>query len=251
MKTKKQFTSALFCTLLIASCGEKVTNAPQTSEHNRAPAAEAKPDPRVARRAAPGLTAAQAALRRAQIANVDYRISVTLDDKSNHFSGRVIAETEIARPLQQPLTVDFTGGEVQSVSINGQTIPVQYNGYFITIDADKLKPGPNSIAIEYTHPYSTDGSGLHRFKDPQDGAVYLYTHFEPYKANRFAPLFYQPDLKASYTVDVKTPADWRVVTATREEKVETLADGRRHWHFPASKKFSTYIFPLRAGPFVA
>ncbi|MFC6633364.1 aminopeptidase N [Microbulbifer taiwanensis] len=250
MSTTRKIATALLCTALIASCGDKTPPSEKATKKEAAETVKAQKVPRVSRPDAPGLTAATAALRRLQIADVDYRISVVLDSESDSFSGRVVAETEIARPLQQALTIDFSGGEVQSVSVNGQEIPIQYNGYFVTIEPGQLNVGPNTIAIDYTHPYSSDGSGLHRFQDPQDGNVYLYTHFEPYKANRFAPLFDQPDLKASYTVDVKAPADWQVVTATRENNIETLPDGRKHWQFPASKKFSTYIFPLHAGPFV-
>ncbi|SHF92139.1 aminopeptidase N [Microbulbifer donghaiensis] len=250
MKNFRKFAATLLCGTLLASCGPKTPPSDKPVETETAAPAKTEAVPRVARPDVPGLTAAYAALRKLQIADVDYKISLDLDSESESFSGRLIAETEIARPLQQALTIDFTGGEVQSVSVNGQEIPFEYNGYFIRIAPEQLQLGPNSIAVDYTHPYSTDGSGLHRFKDPQDGNVYLYTHFEPYKANRFAPMFDQPDLKASYTIDVKAPADWQVVTTTREDNIEDLADGRKHWHFPATKKFSTYILPLHAGPFV-
>ena len=246
------FAATLLCTAIVASCGDKTPPPQQVSEVTKPPAqteAVARVE-RVERADKAGLTAEYAALRKQQIADVDYQISVDLDNTSKSFSGRVIANTKIARPLQQPLTIDFTGGDVKAVSVGGQDIPFEYNGYFISIAPEQLLQGDNQIAIDYTHPYSSDGSGLHRFEDPQDGSVYLYTHFEPYKANRFAPLFDQPDLKASYTIDVKAPADWHVVTSSREEKIDELADGRKHWHFPATKKFSTYILPLHAGPFV-
>ncbi|SEA11383.1 aminopeptidase N [Microbulbifer marinus] len=250
MRYSNFITTALLCGALLGGCGDKTPPSDKPAHTETAAPAKVEAVPRVARPDEPGLTAAYAALRKLQIANVDYKISVELDSKSSSFEGRVVAKTEIARPLQQALTIDFTGGEVHSVSVDGQEIPFEYNGYFIRIAPEQLQLGPNTIAVDYSHPYSTDGSGLHRFEDPQDGNVYLYTHFEPYKANRFAPLFDQPDLKASYTIDVKAPADWHVVTSTREEKIEDLADGRKHWQFPATKKFSTYILPLHAGPFV-
>ncbi|WP_308365353.1 MULTISPECIES: aminopeptidase N [unclassified Microbulbifer] len=233
---------------LLAGCGEETRNTAKLSATS--PAAAPETTPKIERPEAPSLTAKYAALRKQQIANVDYGISVKLDSESKSFSGRVIAETEIARPLQRPLTVDFAGGEVQSVSVGGKEISFDYNGYFISIAPEQLQQGQNSIAIEYTHPYSTDGSGLHRFEDPEDGSVYLYTHFEPYKANRFFPHFDQPDLKARYTLDVEAPGDWTLVSATRENKVQQLENGHKHWRFPATSKFSSYIFPLHAGPYV-
>ena len=204
----------------------------------------------VARTATSSLSAEYAALRRQQIANVDYRIAVQLDNKSDTFSGEVIAETTLARDLKQPLTIDFTGGTVEKVSVDGNPVAFEYNDDFISIAPDLLRKGEHSIAIEYSHPYSSDGSGLHRFKDPEDGNVYLYTHFEPYKANRFFPHFDQPDLKARYTVEVTAPGNWEVVTTAREEKVEERENGFKVWHFPQTRKFSSYIFPLHAGPFV-
>ncbi|WP_295802512.1 aminopeptidase N [uncultured Microbulbifer sp.] len=204
----------------------------------------------VARAATSSLTAEYAALRRQQIADVDYRVAVTLDNQSESFDGEVVATTRIARDLQQPLTIDFAGGKVKAVSVDGSAVPFEYNDHFISIAPQHLGKGEHRIAIEYSHPYSSDGSGLHRFKDPEDGSVYLYTHFEPYKANRFFPHFDQPDLKARYTVEVTAPADWQVVTAAREDKVDTLKNGFKVWHFPQTKKFSSYIFPLHAGPFV-
>lgn len=197
----------------------------------------------------PVLTAEYAALRRAQIADVDYQIDVTLDNKSETFSGRVTADTTLARDLKQPLTIDFAGGKVKKVTLDGKAIDFDYQGNFIVLAPEKLTKGKHSIVIEYEHPYSSDGSGLHHFKDSEDGSVYLYTHFEPYKANRFFPHFDQPNLKARYTVTVTAPESWQVVTATREEKIDTLDNGLKRWRFPQSKKFSSYIFPLHAGPF--
>ncbi|QIL91115.1 aminopeptidase N [Microbulbifer sp. SH-1] len=198
---------------------------------------------------APLLTAEYAALRRAQIADVDYTIAVKLDGDAESFTGVVTADTTLAHDLKQPLTVDFAGGDVKSVRANGKPVKFHYNGNFISIAPRDLRKGENSIVIEYSHPYSSDGSGLHRFKDQEDGSTYLYTHFEPYKANRFFPHFDQPDLKARYTVEVTAPADWQVITTAREEKVKEVENGLKRWYFPQTKKFSSYIFPLHAGPY--
>ncbi|WP_250461191.1 aminopeptidase N [Microbulbifer litoralis] len=249
MNNTRKLASTLLLTTFLAGCGD-TTPPSQKEAKTETATTTAEMVQSVERLDRAGLTADYAAFRKQQIADVDYRISVELDGESETFSGRVIADTELARPLQQPLTIDFTGGEVRSVSVDGKEVPFDYNGYFITIAPEHLAEGDNQIAIDYTHPYSSDGTGLHRFQDPQDGSVYLYTHFEPYKANRFAPLFDQPDLKARYTVDVVAPADWQVVTTAREDRIEDLPDGRRHWHFPATKKYPTYIFPLHAGPYV-
>ena len=60
--------------------------------------------------------------------------------------------------------------------------------------------------------YTNTGEGLHRFVDPVDKAVYLYSQFETADAKRMYPCFDQPDLKAGFTVTVTAPDDWQVVS---------------------------------------
>jgi aminopeptidase N len=84
--------------------------------------------------------------------------------------------------------------------------------------------------------------------DPVDGRVYTYSHFEPAAAHQMFALFDQPDLKATYQVNVTAPADWTVVSTTRESKVED-AGGSKRWTFPVSKILSPYNFSLHAGPY--
>ncbi|MDB5755191.1 MAG: aminopeptidase, partial [Massilia sp.] len=73
-------------------------------------------------------------------------------------------------------------------------------------------------------------------------------HFEPAAAHQMFALFDQPDLKATYQVNVTAPADWVVVSTTRESGVQPDAAGKR-WTFPKSKKLSPYNFSLHAGPY--
>ena len=50
------------------------------------------------------------------------------------------------------------------------------------------------------------GEGLHRFVDPVDDEVYLYSQFEVADARRVFTVFDQPDLKATFTFTVTAPA---------------------------------------------
>ena len=58
--------------------------------------------------------------------------------------------------------------------------------------------------------YSRTGEGLHRFVDPEDGEVYLYTQYEPADARRVFANFEQPDLKAPFRFEVTAPEGWTV-----------------------------------------
>ena len=59
--------------------------------------------------------------------------------------------------------------------------------------------------------YMHTGEGLHRFVDPVDDEVYLYSQFEVADARRVFACFDQPDLKAPFTLTVTAPAHWTVV----------------------------------------
>ncbi len=75
-----------------------------------------------------------------------------------------------------------------------------------------LSPGPHTLAVQAVCRYSRSGQGLHRFVDPVDGRHYLYTQFEVADARRMFGCFEQPDLKARFTMSVRAPAAWTVVS---------------------------------------
>ncbi|MCC6138708.1 MAG: aminopeptidase N, partial [Bdellovibrionaceae bacterium] len=88
----------------------------------------------------------------------------------------------------------------------------------------------------------------YRFTDPEDKLPYLYSDFEPYDANGFIPCFDQPDLKAVYSSTVTAPKDWSIISSVRESGIVD-SGANKVWTFPLTKKFSTYIYSLHAGPY--
>ena len=98
--------------------------------------------------------------------------------------------------------------------------------------------------------YMRTGEGLHRFVDPVDQAVYLYTQFETYDAHRMYACFDQPDLKATFALTVDAPAGWTCVSgAAVQERPAEGESGR--WRFVAMPRVSTYITALVAGPYAS
>lgn len=204
--------------------------------------------PVMERQVSESLLADYAEMRATQVSDVSYQLSVQLDKEKANFSGKSQIEFTLARNNTNDLTIDFEKGEVKSVEVNGKSIPVAYKAFFITVPKQYLRSGKNTVVVDYERPYSTDGSGLHRFKDPKDGNVYLYSDFEPYDANGLFPHFDQPDLKATYTLTVEAPKDWQVITSVRETNIEPKGD-KQVWTFPVSAKFASYIFSLHAGSY--
>ena len=76
------------------------------------------------------------------------------------------------------------------------------------------------------------GEGLHRFVDPVDGEVYLYSQFEVPDSRRMYPVFEQPDLKARFSFTVTAPSHWQVLSnSPTPEPAPTDRDGVATWTF--------------------
>ena len=67
-------------------------------------------------------------------------------------------------------------------------------------------PQSNELRVAADCAYSRTGEGLHRFTDPADGGVYLYSDLETFDAHRIYACFDQPDLKATFELDGHGPA---------------------------------------------
>ena len=198
------------------------------------------------------LTQAEAAARSARVANVDYVLDFALTGNDT-FSGTSTISFDLA-DAATPLTVDIDKASISALVINGKPVAPRYNGFFITLSPEHLVRGRNTVAVSYQRLHSTNGEGLHRMVDPVDGKVYTYSHFEPAAAHQMFALFDQPDLKATYQVNVTAPADWVVVSTRREtavvaDQANPAGPARRRWTFPATKKLSPYNFSLHAGPY--
>ncbi len=97
--------------------------------------------------------------------------------------------------------------------------------------------------------YTNTGEGLHRFVDPVDGEVYLYSQFEVPDSRRVFAVFEQPDLKATFQFTVTAPA----ALAGRQQLSHARARRRRRrprtWAFAPTPVLSSYITALIAGPY--
>ena len=202
----------------------------------------------ITRQFLPYLEQEYAEFRADQVGNVAYSLFVDIDEDADNFSGKVDISFDLAQGNTAPITFDFDQGNVESITVNDSSVEWSYEHWFITVAADKFQEGQNTVSITFTHPFTTDGDGLHKFTDPENGEVYLYTNFEPYKANRFFPLFDQPNLKAPFTLEVLVPEHWKVVSNQRET-MSSLEGDLRRWQFPATPPISTYLYSFHAGDF--
>jgi aminopeptidase N len=192
------------------------------------------------------LTQAEAAARAARVSQVDYAHAIDLTGHER-FSATSTISFDL-KDTSEALTIDLDQAAIATLSVNGKPLAPQYNNWFITIAASDLAPGRNTVAVSYTRAYNSNGEGLHRTVDAADGKAYLFSQLAPANAHQVFALFDQPDLKARYALSVVAPADWQVVSAARENRIDDLGATRR-WTFPATKKMSAYAFSLHAGPY--
>lgn len=192
------------------------------------------------------LSEQHAQLRKRQVANLEYSLDIDLTRSDKYYATIELAFDN--RLLSDDLTIDFSQGSVEKVWVDGREADFAYNNFFITLDKSLLKKGPMTVKIQYHHKYSDNGFGLYRYQDLADGLEYVYTHFEPYEANKLYPHFDQPNLRANYVVTVTAPESWQVMTSVPESQVVKQGDNKR-WYFPRSAKLSSYVFPLHAGPY--
>ncbi len=97
--------------------------------------------------------------------------------------------------------------------------------------------------------YSHTGEGLHRFVDPADDRIYLYSQFEVPDARRVFATFEQPDLKAVFDFTVTAPSHWKVVSNSATPDPEPADDGLSVWRFPTTERLSTYVTAVVAGEY--
>lgn len=235
------FTTVIAIAATLSACSDN--NPTETAQQN---IKSIEQNTKLTRKLSESLNADYAEMRAKQVSNVSYNLTVNIDNKNESFSGISTLHFELVKNNINDLTIDFDEGSITSLKVNGKPAEFHYEKWFITVPASELSTGKNTIEVSYQRPYATDGSGFHRFVDPENGEVYLYTDFEPYDANRLFPHFDQPDLKATYALEVNAPSHWQIISATRETSI-TENTNTKHWKFPVSAKFSSYVFSLHAG----
>ena len=149
--------------------------------------------------------------------------------------------------------IDLIATSVEQITLNGESLDPATHFDGVRVQLPALRSGPNELTIDATGVYMNTGEGLHRFVDPVDNEVYLYTQFEVADCRRMFAVFEQPDLKATYAFTVTAPAHWKVIS--NEPTPEPVATGMVEgvlsatWTFAPTPSMSCYITALIAGPY--
>ncbi|WP_083363728.1 aminopeptidase N [Microterricola viridarii] len=192
------------------------------------------------------LTRVEAQERAALIRVESYDVTLDLTTGSERFR----SETTVAFSATAGTStfIDAITADVHSVTLNGVALDPAAVSDGIRIQLDDLA-AENVLSVVADALYTNTGEGLHRFVDPVDGEVYLYTQFEVPDSRRMFAVFEQPDLKASFRFTVTAPAAWQMISNSPTPEPTDAGSGASTWAFAPTPRISSYITALVAGPY--
>ena len=200
----------------------------------------------------PGMNLTRAEAReRAELINVDsYEVALDLTR-----GGQVFGTTTTVNFTAVPGSstfIDAVTHSVHSVTLNGRALDPATVSDGVRIQLPDLAD-TNELTVVADAPYMNTGEGLHRFVDPVDGEVYLYTQFEVPDSRRMFAVFEQPDFKGTFAFTVTAPSHWDVISnSLTPEPVPTTPGGdgaSSVWTFAPTPRLSSYVTALIAGPY--
>ena len=187
------------------------------------------------------------ARHRADLLSVEsYHVDLDLTVSEQTFGSTTIARFGCARPGASTF-MELTAPSVTEIVLNGQRVDLSaFDGNRIAL-ADLAER--NELRVVARCAYSRTGEGLHRFTDPVDKDVYLYSDLETFDAHRIYACFDQPDLKAAFELTVLAQDDWKVISNMAPISVAPAGPGIKRWDFPPTPVLPTYITVIAAGPY--
>ena len=192
------------------------------------------------------LTRVEAQERRALVDTSSYEVVLDLTT-----GPEVFRSTTTVRFTGEPgasTFIDAMTRTVHSVTLNGVELDPSTVSDGVRIQLDGLA-AENVLVVDADAEYTNTGEGLHRFVDPVDGEVYLYSQFEVPDSRRVFAVFEQPDLKATFTFTITAPSAWQVVSNSPTPAPVPAHDGAATWSFAPTQRISSYITAIVAGPY--
>ena len=191
------------------------------------------------------LTSKEAADRSAILKIDNYKVDLDVTTGDETFNSKAVI-TFSATPGSNTF-IDAMAKHIISATLNGAAIDTSnYDGESIFLNNLAAE---NTLVVEMEAIYSKTGEGLHRFVDPADGEVYLYSQHQANDSRRTFASFDQPDLKATYEFSVIAPAAWEVISNSPVVERKDLGGDKHHWTYKKTQVFSTYLTCFVAGPY--
>ncbi len=189
-----------------------------------------------------GVSFALNEVRKELISNLSYDLRLQIpSQKKDPIVGQITIDFDRADD-DGPVVLDFSPPNAQVTSVQQKTQAVDFqlvNGHLLA-GPRGLTAGHTSLTIMFT----AGDMSLNRNDE------YLYTLFVPDRASTCFPLFDQPNLKATWTLELETPAEWKAVSNGAKVSEKTTGDRTVH-KFDKTQPISSYLFAFAAGRFKA
>ena len=194
------------------------------------------------------LTRIEAQERAAALEVQSYQVEIDLTQGAEFFGSTTRVRFTSKTPGISTF-IDAITNSVHSVVLNGEVLDPAVVSDGIRIQLPSIA-AENELVVVAQGKYTNTGEGLHRFVDPVDQEVYLYTQFEVPDSRRMFAVFEQPDLKATFQFNITAPSYWKVVSNSPTPATNDLREGVSVWNFEPTPRISSYITALVAGPYV-
>jgi len=147
----------------------------------------------------------------------DYAVELDLTDGAGKPGERTFrSRTNRALPRQSGRRRnlrDLVADRIRMATLNGEAIDIANYApepAWRSWDSRRTTRS-SSMRLQLLH----TGEGLHRFVDPVDSAVYLYSQFETADAKRCTPALTSRTSRHHLLLRLTAPADWEVVSNSR------------------------------------
>lgn len=209
-------TLIFMCSLLVCSC-HQTANSPHLYDE--------------------GISQELAVLRKQEIKELKYKLYFNIPEtKSVPINGEITIEFNLDTPQEVILDFREEPEKIRSVAINGQTARYEFRNEHIILPQNDVVKGKNAITIQFV----AGDQSLNRNDE------FLYTLLVPDRARTLFPCFEQPNLKATFTLQLDVPTGWKAVSNTYITKEETK-DTCQTVTFAPTEPLSTYLFSFVAG----
>ncbi len=188
------------------------------------------------------------ARERSRILDVSsYDVDVDLTTGDQTFRSETTVRFSCAEPGASTF-IDLVARTVHAVRLNGRDLDPATVADGVRVQLDDLE-AENELHVVADCVYMNTGEGLHRFVDPVDKEVYLYSQFEVADSRRVFAVFEQPDLKATFRFTVTGRDHWTVVSNSPTPEPEKLPEAKAVWRFEPTAVLASYVTALIAGPY--
>jgi len=184
---------------------------------------------------------------------LSYSLSLRPDAPRMRFSGTVRATIEAEAPART-LVLNAAGMTIERARIDGRPARARLLAgaeRLVLTPPAALGKGRHVVEIAYRAKLNTATSGFFAMDSVGAGGPHrtLMTNFEPTGARWLMPGWDEPDLKATYSLDIVVPAAQLAVSNMPEERTQALPGGLKRVWFRRTPRMASYLFFVAAGDF--